>query len=211
MSHRLHALKFRPWRPNRKRGVHKHRRQGRWAHLKELLWPSMGLMAWFRWVWLVLLRQAEDPHHVALGFAFGTWVSFFPILGTHMPLSFLMCWVFRGSYLAAFGGMFVGNTWTFPLIWSMDYKLGIWLLGWRDGAHKLNLGDMSLSHMIDNIETIGKLWLFPTAVGGLLLGVVAGGIAYELIRVNVLLWHKRKAALRLLKKELALVSKGLHH
>jgi uncharacterized protein (DUF2062 family) len=94
-------------------------------------------MGWRRLsVYLVkrLTRLAGTPHSIALGFACGAAISFTPFVGTHLILSLLLTYLFRGHLLAAAVGTVVGNPWTFPFIWLSTYKLGQIMLGSGEAA-----------------------------------------------------------------------------
>lgn len=171
------------WRPQRKRGVHMTRRTSLAERWREYVWPSMGLRAYVRWVLLGLRRQAGRPHFVALGFAFGVWTAFFPLLGTHVILLGLLCWVFRASFLASLAGTMLGNPWTYPAIWTVCYRAGRHVLHMPPGkaGNVLHLGEVSFATLVHDV---GVLWhgvLFPTMVGGVVVGVPVAAVVYALV------------------------------
>lgn len=178
---------------NRVRGIHAHFRQKHWRqNMLELWWPSMGWRPFFRLMWLKTLRLAENPHRVALGFAIGVWVSFMPVLGTHMLLGFSVAWLLRGSYLAAFLGMFVGNPWTYWLMWLGGYEIGVRLfnlfIGGFQRVNVLNmLEQLTWSSFISNWHVWLNDVLLPAMVGGLLLGIPVGAVFYGLVK-----WQLRR-------------------
>lgn len=178
----------------RRRGVHKRMRQGRSGQVREYVWPSMGLVAWLRWVALTLVRQAEKPHSVALGLAFGVWVCFVPIFGTHMALAFLLCFLFGGSYLAAFIGTFISNPWTLGPMWWAGYEVGRQLLqAPQVDIHDLLEGRIGLSMIWENAEELIRLVFWPALLGGLLIGGVLAIVCYLIVFRQVRNWRQRRA------------------
>lgn len=184
----------RPFNPQRVRGLPKAHRIGAWQKVREYLWPSMGIKAWFYWAWLRLVRQADSPQHIALGVALGVWISFFPIIGTHTFIALALCWLFRASFLAAFVGLFFGNPWTFPLIWALSYRVGTWLLGWHPTRVKIDLTALSFAEIWHNIQSIGHTWLLPTMLGGFVLGLPFAVAFYMAVHANIGLWLRRRKA-----------------
>lgn len=174
----------------RKRGLHRSRRVTRRQRWREFFWPSMGVVAWLKWVKLTLMRQAHHPHEVALGFAVGVWAMFFPILGTHMILSVAVCWLIGGSVLAAVAGNWVGNPWTYPFIWWASHRLGVMVLGVHHAV--------SSAHGIDPIlmwSHLGRVVaevLWPMTVGGQLIGIPVAFLSYFLIFHSMKSWNNAR-------------------
>jgi hypothetical protein len=183
-----------PWRPHRKRGVHANRRRSRTAHVREYLWPSMGPRAFVRWLLLGLRRQAERPHYVALGFACGVWTAFFPLLGTHLVVLALLCWVLRASVIAGLAGTVVGNPWTYGLIWASSYRMGRWLLHIPPGQGRATdaLHDLHWHTLLHDISLVGHDVIWPTMLGGMVLGLPVAALFYGLVYWQVRLFHERK-------------------
>jgi uncharacterized protein len=172
----------------RKRGVHTRLRSTCRQRWPELVWPSMGAKAWLRWVLLTLVRQAENPHKVALGFAVGVWVSFVPILGTHLLVAAVACYALRASFMAAFVGSWVGNPWTYYAMWWCGYQLGHRLLGLPEiDIKSLLSGTFSLSMVWYNAEVFWHGVIFPALIGGLIVGVPLSAPFYFVVR-----WQVRK-------------------
>ena len=72
-----------------------------------------------------LFRIKDFPESVAIGLAWGAAVSFTPLLGLHLVICYSGTWLMRGNLIAATVGTVVGNPWTFPFFFYLDYKLGI--------------------------------------------------------------------------------------
>ncbi len=173
----------------RVRGLHTSRRTTCYQRWSELAWPSMGAAAWLRWVLLTLVRQAENPHKVALGFAIGVWVSFTPVLGTHLLLAGFACWVLRASFFSAFVGSWVGNPWTYYFMWYSGYEFGRVLFNMpRVNIESMLAGGLNLQVIEYNAEVLLHQVLLPALVGGWIVGVPFSAIFYFLVR-----WQVRKA------------------
>ena len=70
-----------------------------------------------------VIRIKDFPESVAIGLAWGAAVSVTPILGLHLIVCYLGTWIMRGNIIAATVGTIIGNPWTFPLFFYMDYKI----------------------------------------------------------------------------------------
>ena len=60
--------------------------------------------------------------------AWGIAVSFTPFIGLHLLVGLFMAYLCRGNLLACLFGTFVGNPWTFPLFFYLDYRLGAFIV-----------------------------------------------------------------------------------
>ncbi len=150
-----------------------------WRRVQGWLWPHIG---WRRLgIYLVkrLTRLPGTPHSIAAGFACGTAISFTPFIGFHSVGGVLLSFLVRGNYLAALAGTLVGNPWTFPLIWLAGYKLGHLMLGSAPSEippldHPALVGEGLAMSRFDEIKAL----FWPTAVGGVPLGALAGCVIY---------------------------------
>lgn len=173
----------------RVRGLHSSRRTHVLQRWKELVWPSMGAGAWLRWLTLTLIRQAENPYKIAMGFAIGVWVSFTPVLGTHLILAGVACWLFRASFFAAFAGSWIGNPWTYYPMWLAGYEVGRVLLNTpRVNIEAMLSAGMNLKIIEYNAEVLLHDVFVPALLGGWLVGVPVSAVFYFLVR-----WQVRKA------------------
>jgi hypothetical protein len=142
--------------------------------LRRAFWPRRGLARSLRYRLLRMRRLQASPHAVAIGIAAGVFAAFVPLPGAQMTLAAMLAWLLRGSMLAALAGTFVGMPWTYPFMWLASYRLGALLLG----------------HQVAGAPTpdqIGSIWplLKPLALGGIILGLVAGAAGYWLARCVV--------------------------
>jgi uncharacterized protein (DUF2062 family) len=167
-------------RARRRRGVHKTRRKGWRAHGSEVLWPSMGWRAFFRYMVLQVLRLADNPHRVALGVAVGVWVSWTPFLGFHNLAIVTICWLTGASILAGLASAFIGNPWTFPFMWWSAYELGQRVLGLHHVKVLNILEGLTLHKLLAHLWPLVKLVFLPTLTGAAILGFINAAIFYWL-------------------------------
>jgi hypothetical protein len=148
-------------------------------NLKEIFWPDMG---WIRASYYAkhrLLRLSSTTHKIATGLACGACISFTPFFGCHFLLALAYAWLLRGHYLAAIIGTFVGNPWTFPLLFVTSYKVGIYLLtlfGFEVGE------GVNFDGSFENAESGFSEFFFnfyvPTALGGVVCMILSWPIFY---------------------------------
>jgi uncharacterized protein (DUF2062 family) len=109
--------------------------------LRELLWPSMGWGRMFTYVKHRLVRMSDTTHKIALGLGLGAAISFSPLLGTHFLQAAFIAYIFRANLMAAIIGTFIGNPWTFPLMWWISLKIGSDLFNFIGLSAARNLPD----------------------------------------------------------------------
>ncbi len=127
------------------------------------------LLRIFKLLKLKIYRIRDFPEAVAIGLSWGAAVSFTPLLGFHLVICFVGTWLMRGNYVAAIVGTIVGNPWTFPLFFYLDYKIGIFLFG-----ESLNTYDYKLNFIIENFENL----FYPTLVGSLPVAIIVWFTTY---------------------------------
>ncbi len=123
----------------------------------------------FRLLKLKLYRIRDFPEAVAIGLAWGASVSMTPILGFHLITCYLGTWMMRGNIVAATVGTVLGNPWTFPFIFYLDYKIGTILF-----FKPLDEYNFNIVFFMDNFE---KLFL-PTLVGSIPIAIITWFITY---------------------------------
>ena len=148
--------------------------------LWALVWPRSGWSRAFRYLYYRVLRLPGSTHAVASGFSTGVAMSFTPMVGTHFPISALISWATGGSVIASLFGTFIGNPWTYPLIWVLTYETGNILLGngivpiepsvFLDAFEALVVATFTLDWQ-RFVDDVWPLW------GPMLLGAVPWGIA----------------------------------
>jgi uncharacterized protein len=138
-----------------------------------MVWPPGGWRRALLYLWARLKRLDGSPHSLAAGFACGAAASMTPLMGFHILLGWLLCYLCRGSLLTAVLGTVVGNPWTFAFIWAASYQLGINMLGEVPQSFPL-LGPSALKDLLDRLVPV----LWPMFIGSLPLGLLAWILSY---------------------------------
>lgn len=174
-----------------------------WSRAAAIIWPRGGWRRQGTYVAHRLKRLPGTPNKIAAGFASGVAVSFTPFIGFHFVLAVALSAVLRGNYIASAVGTAAGNPWTFPFIWIGTYKLGHWILG-SSGGRELP-DNVGIGFMFDNPGEV----LWPMAIGGLILGLVAWFCAFFPIRslVTKYQFQRRRRLLRKARRKRAKLSK----
>lgn len=144
--------------------------------VRTAVWPRRSWRRSARYVSKRIMRIKATPHGIAAGVAGGVFASFTPFIGLHLLLGCAVAVVLRGNLLAAVLGTAVGNPLTFPLIWSVTYAVGRGVLGvLAPGSvvHTTAGGDV----LSQSFDAIGPL-ILPMVIGGIPIGLVAGGVSY---------------------------------
>ena len=116
-----------------------------------------------------IFRIKDFPESVAIGLAWGTSVSFTPLLGLHLIICYLGTWVMRGNLIAATVGTIVGNPWTFPFFFFLDYKIGLFFFDNFIRDYEFNA-----KFFIENFEKL----FYPTLIGSLPIAIIVWFITY---------------------------------
>ena len=150
-------------------------------HVKEALWPSMGIMRLVNYYKHRIARLPGTPYYIAAGFATGVAVSFTPFVGFHLIIASFITWMLGGSLVAmVLGTLISGNPWTFPFIWISSYKLGQLMLG-QEGTRAAS---RELTHHQFTFTDLTHHWmdlLLPMSLGSLPLAIAAWFITFYIV------------------------------
>ncbi len=182
--------------------------------LRNFVFPRRGLKRGYLYIWHRAKRIGASPHAIALGFAFGAFVSFTPFVGFHFILAGILAWLFGGSIIASALGTAVGNPLTFPFIWWSAYNLGGLMLGYaHKGEIHIQMPHGLLWMLFADPAGFGRaVWgilepvFVPMLVGGIPIGAVAGAFFYLLVRRAVERYQAQKRtrlARRITRREAA--------
>lgn len=174
--------------------------------LREWVWPTAGWRRTLYYGWHRLRRLPGGTHSVAAGFAFGAAVSFMPLNGLHFAAAALLAWLFRSNVLASAIGTFIGNPWTFPLIWWGTYQLGRIMLGYPASAAQVDFGPVfiALWYGVQNLDIghlarhVWPIW-WPMFVGSIPVAIVSWFAVYWLLKHGMVEYHRRHGLRRLRK------------
>ena len=116
-----------------------------------------------------ITKIKDFPDSVALGMAWGAAVSFTPLLGFHLIICYLGTWLMRGNLIAATVGTIIGNPWTFPFIFYLDYKIGTTMF-----VSSIDFYEFKISFLVENFEEL----FYPTLLGSLPLALLVWFITF---------------------------------
>lgn len=157
--------------------------------MRELLWPSMGLLRLARYYAHRIGRLPGTPVYIAMGFGIGVSVSFTPFVGLHILMGTLLCLALRGSFVSMVIGTFLmGNPWTFPFIWLSSYKIGRLMMGKNTGHAKMPM-ELTWHHLVKKPFEL----LLPMTIGSLPMVILGGVIGFYIVRKLIVEYRGVKA------------------
>lgn len=147
------------------------------------IWPRRSLWRSIKYLMLRVLRLTASPHVIAMGVAAGSFASFTPFLGFHFVIAFAICFVMRGSYVAAATGTFFGNPLTFPFIWGSVLAAGRWMLygSSPEGAPELKVPKLSADMIWNSFDVVWPV-IKAMAIGSLPVGIPVAFVIYLIVR-----------------------------
>ena len=121
------------------------------------------ILRFFKLLKYKLFRIKDFPESVAIGLAWGASISVTPLLGFHLIICYAATWLMRGNMIAATVGTIMGNPWTFPFFFYLDYKIGIFFY-----FHEMDNYEFKISFLIKNFENL----FYPTLIGSIPLAIL---------------------------------------
>ena len=116
-----------------------------------------------------ITKIKDFPESVSVGMAWGAAVSFTPLLGFHLIICYLGTWLMRGNLIAATVGTIIGNPWTFPFIFYLDYKIGTTIF-----LNSIDYYEFKISFLVENFEEL----FYPTLLGSFPLALLVWFITF---------------------------------
>jgi uncharacterized protein (DUF2062 family) len=139
----------------------------------------------------VLLGIEDTPHRVALSFAIGVFLAWFPIYGSHTVLALLLAHLCKVSRAPALLGIWVNNPWTIVPMYMAGTVLGCFVLG-IPPAELWEIDWRAAVHSFHGTFQVLRPYLWPFLLGNTVVGAIAGAIAYVVLRA--FLQRRRRAA-----------------
>lgn len=135
------------------------------------MWRRWFFIRQIKLFYIRFLRIRGAPEEIAEGMALGFCIGMTPTFGFQMLLAVFFAALFKKNKIAALLGVWVTNPVTAPFIYALEYEFGRWVLGWDR---------VRLPERLDLSVLGGLSWevLAPLCLGGLIVGVVVGFIAY---------------------------------
>lgn len=116
-----------------------------------------------------------DPHYVAMGMAVGVFVSLTPTIPFHTVIAVALAFALKGSKPAAVIGVWFSNPITIPFFYLGCYQVGMLILD----------KPISFDAKYKTIQELMKMGWDVTAammIGGVILGIIPGIVAYFITR-----------------------------
>ena len=132
---------------------------------------SNKLRRFFSYYKLKLARLPASSYAISAGFACGSMVSFTPLLGFHFVLAVVFSYLLRANYIAALIGTIVGNPISFPFIWGLIYKVGVFVVDRSDNNLSPNINFETIINQTYDI-------FIPMLVGGAVLAIPVWLLTY---------------------------------
>ncbi|MAI28742.1 MAG: DUF2062 domain-containing protein [Pelagibacteraceae bacterium TMED124] len=120
-----------------------------------------------------ITKIKDFPESVAIGIAWGAAVSFTPLLGFHLIICYLGTWLMRGNLIAATVGTVVGNPWTFPFIFYLDYKIGTTIY-----FNSIDYYEFKIKFFVVHFEDL----FYPTLLGSVPLALIVWFITFNMCK-----------------------------
>ncbi|MGE3628175.1 MAG: DUF2062 domain-containing protein, partial [Hyphomicrobiales bacterium] len=157
------------------------------TRVRLALWPRRSWARSSRYTVLRVRRMSASPRAVGIGCAAGVFSAFTPFLGFQLMIAAVVAWALRGSIVASAAGTFIGNPFTYPLIWLSTYKLGTWILGWEASREIVEL-----SYSVFGAGQGPWTMVVPMFFGSIPLGLLAATATYYLARKAVEAYREKK-------------------
>ena len=120
-----------------------------------------------------ITKIKDFPESVAIGIAWGVAVSFTPLLGFHLIICYLGTWLMKGNLIAATVGTIIGNPWTFPFIFYLDYKVGTTIL-----LERIDFYEFKISFFVEHFEDL----FYPTLLGSLPIAIIIWFVTFRICK-----------------------------
>lgn len=165
------------------------RKQSLGTQIRQSVWPSMGWRRTVDYYRHRMFRADDSTYRIAAGLASGAAVSFSPFLGTHFVQSVALSLMLRANWVAGFVGTAFGNPWTFPFIFTVIYKVGVFICGIFGAADFVMLPDsVTLGNFMDEplafFQFLGQhplKFLLPLTVGGYVCAALSWPVFYAML------------------------------
>lgn len=159
------------------------------------MWRRWGFFRQFKLNLIRLVRIQSGPDAVGRGMALGIFIGLTPTFGIQLLLALGLAVLLRQNKLATFIGVWITNPVTAPVIYSLEYELGRWLLGLPP------LGSAHFEYALS--WSVGFHLGAPLLLGSLVLGVPLAMIGYALTvrlvpvlqRSKIPRWPRRRSLL----------------
>jgi len=140
-------------------------------------------------VYCRFLKLNGEPRQIALGFALGLIIGMTPFFGMHIVSCLILASLLGWSKIAALIGVQITNVATIPLIYPLNYWVGVKLIG---ASHEFRWpGTFDFSTVMELMKQ-SPMVLLDLVVGGLALGIPLAIGGYVLALRGVRLYRSKR-------------------
>lgn len=119
--------------------------------------------------------QGWTAKKLAFSFSVGIYTAFSPFFGFHTVMMFVFKWLFNLNLPVLFLATSFNNPWTMAPFYSFGYFFGYWFL------HDFLKINPSWTLSLAKLFGSGKICVWSFLVGGTILGIFFGLIAYPVV------------------------------
>lgn len=131
-----------------------------------------------KYYYLRFIRLQGNPHVIARGVAIGIFVGITPTIPFHTIMVFLLCFILRGSKIAALLLTFiVSNPLTFFFQYYFSWRLGNWItlkeLSWAKACSVLKIisSTATFTEIVAALGQLGQDTVTVLILGGIVLAL----------------------------------------
>lgn len=136
------------------------------------------------------IKLKGEPRQIALGFSLGLLIGMTPFMGAHIISSMILASLLRWNKISALIGVNITNVGTAPLIYPINYWVGLRLVGVsRKVKWSMAMGYPAMLNLMKHSPQI----LADLCMGGLILGIPLAVAGYFAALKAVYLARKRAA------------------
>ena len=114
------------------------------------------------------LKIRGHPREIALGFALGLLVGMTPFMGLHTVVAVAVAALLKWNKISAAISVWITNAVTAPIIYSVSYLVGAWLMGIEKAFQLKDIKSISAIHELI-LKTPEIVWAMM--VGGMVIGL----------------------------------------
>jgi uncharacterized protein len=150
---------------------------------------------WGRRIFDWLLGFHGTPDQVARGMAIGVFVAFTPSMGIQMLIAVFLATLTYSNRPAAIAAVWITNPFTAIPIYLMTYRIGRYftpsypVLDLKKRLKAVVVDEqgewMNLARQLREISSLGTEILVPLTLGGVIVGIGLGILAYVLTRSTI--------------------------
>jgi uncharacterized protein (DUF2062 family) len=134
-----------------------------------------GLLSW-QGAYERFLKIRGTPREIGLGFALGVFLAFSPTMGAQMAIAVFVAALLKWNKLSAAVGVWVSNPLTAPLLYTLTYLTGAWILQIGNKPPSATALE-SPSAFITLLQKTPDI-LYALLLGGVILGLPAAMAGY---------------------------------